>query len=126
LSTGMPEDELPRTHNGVIAMFGQQVLNRHLDPGLGRALNAVESLRLAADYTGVEIDAATAERAVGRAETFVSAVELAFDIRDMALQAPGQPQVAISRRYSARYCAPWRSQEKSCRMPAARTGRARC
>ena len=60
LSAGVREDELPRTHSGVIS--------------------ATESLRLMADYTGTALDAKTAADTVARAEAFVSAVEKAFSL----------------------------------------------
>ena len=85
LSAGMPESELPRTHNGVIAAFGQEAVKvRGLDPDLGRALGKTESLRLRAVYTGLQIDRATAEGAVARAEVFVRTVEREFGLEGVA------------------------------------------
>jgi hypothetical protein len=57
LNSGVPESKLPKTHNGLIAAFGEEAVKaRKLDPNLGRALSKTESLRLMADYTGHQID----------------------------------------------------------------------
>jgi uncharacterized protein (UPF0332 family) len=40
LRAGLPESELPRSHNGLIGAFGEQAVKvRGLDPDLGRALS---------------------------------------------------------------------------------------
>jgi len=42
-----------RTHNGLIAMFGQHLVRtKHLDAEHGVAFNKVQNLRLLADYEG--------------------------------------------------------------------------
>lgn len=57
LSSGVPEDKLPRTHSGLISAFGERAVKTgKVDPEFGRALSKTESLRLRADYTGVELD----------------------------------------------------------------------
>jgi uncharacterized protein (UPF0332 family) len=62
LSAGVSEGDLPRTHNGVIAAFGQHAVKTgRVDPTLGRSFNAAEVLRLTADYTGLEIGPKAAE-----------------------------------------------------------------
>ena len=81
LSAGVPEHELPRTHAGVIAAFGQHAVQSGLvDPELARSLGRTESLRLRADYTGTETDANRAADTVAHAETFVDTVERVFDL----------------------------------------------
>jgi uncharacterized protein (UPF0332 family) len=92
LGAGIPESELPRSHNGLIGAFGEQAVKvRRLDPELGRALNKTESLRLQADYTGLQIDRPTAEGAVARAEVFVRTVEREFGLEGMAAQTDLSP-----------------------------------
>lgn len=79
LSAGLREDELPRTHSGVIAAFSKHaVQSGQIDQKLSAALSRTESLRLMADYTGKSLDAKTAVDAAARAEAFVSTVEKAF------------------------------------------------
>jgi uncharacterized protein (UPF0332 family) len=58
LSAGVPEEELPRTHRGLISTFGQfAVQSGRVDSDLASALSRTETLRLKADYTGIEIEA---------------------------------------------------------------------
>lgn len=79
LSAGVPEDELPRSHSGVIGAFSKHaVQSGPIDQKLSGALGRTESLRLMADYTGTALDAKTAADTVARAEAFVGAVEKAF------------------------------------------------
>jgi uncharacterized protein (UPF0332 family) len=81
LSAGVSEGDLPRTHNGVIAAFGQHAVKTgRVDPALGRSFNEAEVLRLRADYTGLEIAPRTAEEIVSRAEVFVRTVGLEFGL----------------------------------------------
>ena len=81
LSAGVSEGDLPRTHNGVIAAFGQHaVKSGRVDPALGRSFNEAEVLRLRADYTGLEIAPRTAEEIVSRAEVFVRTVGREFGL----------------------------------------------
>lgn len=87
LSTGFPEDNLPRTHSGLISAFGEHVIKSgKLDPEFGRSINKTESLRLRADYTGVELDSATAKQALAGAERFVQAVEQVFGLRSASAE----------------------------------------
>ncbi len=79
LSSGIPEDKLPRTHKGVIAAFSRHVID---DVELAAALSRTEALRLQADYSGTEIDAKSATDAFTRAEMFVQAVEQAYSQAD--------------------------------------------
>jgi uncharacterized protein (UPF0332 family) len=92
LNAGVPESELPRSHNGLIGAFGEEAVKvRKLDPDLGRALSKTESLRLRADYTGLPIDQPTAEGAVARAEVFVRTVEREFGLEGIAGRADLNP-----------------------------------
>lgn len=86
LSAGISEGDLPRTHHGVIAAFGQRAVQTgRVDPTLGRSFNEAEVLRLKADYTGFEIGPKAAEEVVSRAEVFVRTVE-----REFGLEAPAK------------------------------------
>jgi uncharacterized protein (UPF0332 family) len=84
LSAGVREDELPRTHSGLIGSFSKHaVLSGRID--LFAALGRAESLRLIADYTGMPLDAKTAAETVVRAEAFVSTVEKAFALNESSI-----------------------------------------
>ena len=86
LSAGVREDELPRTHSGVIGAFSKQaVQSGRIDQKLSGALGRAESLRLMADYTGTALDPETAADTAARAEAFVSAVEKAFALNQSAI-----------------------------------------
>jgi uncharacterized protein (UPF0332 family) len=86
LSAGVREDELPRTHSGLIGSFSKHaVLPGRIDQTLFAALGRAESLRLIADYTGTPLDAKTAAETVVRAEAFVSAVEKAFALNESSI-----------------------------------------
>jgi len=74
LRTGIAEDNMPRTHGGVNEAFWRS------DPHLGAELSRMESLRIEADYTGVEIDPETAAGAVEKAELFVRTVRRVFNL----------------------------------------------
>lgn len=88
LSAGVSEDKLPKTHSGLISAFGQHVVKSgKVDPEFGRSLNKVEGLRLRADYTGVELDRATAEQALVDAQRFTQSVERAFGLQLLAAEA---------------------------------------
>ena len=57
LSIGVSEEQLPKTHRGLIAAFGQHaVQSGRVDAGIGGVLGRTETLRLKADYTGTEIE----------------------------------------------------------------------
>jgi len=86
LSAGVREDELPRTHSGLIGSFSKHaVLSGRIDQKLFAALGRAESLRLIADYTGTPLDAKTAAETVVRAEAFVSTVEKAFALSESSI-----------------------------------------
>lgn len=86
LSAGVREDELPRTHSGLIGSFSKHaVLSGRIDQKLFAALGRAESLRLIADYTGTPLDAKTAAETVVRAEAFVRTVEKAFALNESSI-----------------------------------------
>jgi uncharacterized protein (UPF0332 family) len=65
----------PKTHRGLIAAFGQQlVLTGLVASQLGSTLNQVERLRLLADYTGDPVGADDSAWAVDQADVFVEAI----------------------------------------------------
>ena len=65
-----------KTHKGLISAFGQHIIVTAILPvEFGTAFGTVEKMRLLADYTGDEMDIASAARAVELAETFVAAVK---------------------------------------------------
>ena len=70
-----------KTHNGLIAKFGQEVIVAgHLPAEQGEDLNKVEELRLLADYSDGSVTSARATWAVERAEAFVAAVKKKFGL----------------------------------------------
>lgn len=67
--------ELPRTHGGLIAVFGHQLVrNGRMSAEYGRAFNRVQELRLAADYLASPVTSDKAAWAIGEAENFVAAI----------------------------------------------------
>jgi uncharacterized protein (UPF0332 family) len=69
-------ESVPKTHSGLIARFGAAVVSTgSLAPELGRLINEVEQLRLAADYLGDEIESATVVPLIAGAESFIAAIE---------------------------------------------------
>lgn len=88
LRSGVPEDKLPGTHSGLISAFGERaVKSGKLDAEFGRTISRTESLRLRADYTGVEFDLAAASRVLADAERFVRSVEQAFGLQSISAAA---------------------------------------
>jgi uncharacterized protein (UPF0332 family) len=86
LSAGVREDDLPRTHGGLIGSFSKHaVLSGRIDQKLFAALGRTESLRLIADYTGTPLSPKTAAETVVRAEAFVGAVEKAFALNESSI-----------------------------------------
>lgn len=68
-----------KTHNGLAAMFGREVvLAGHLPAEYGEQLSKVEELRLLADYSDGSVSIARAMWAVECAEAFVAAVRKKF------------------------------------------------
>ena len=64
-----------RRHQTLIGLFGRHlVLPGLVSSDLGKSLNKAEELRLLADYTGDEVDAATAAWVVDQADIFIAAV----------------------------------------------------
>lgn len=79
LTVGIAEDDLPRTHRGVISAFSKHaVQSGRINQQLAGALGRTESLRLMADYMGTSLDAKAAFDTLVSAEKFVMAVETAF------------------------------------------------
>lgn len=67
--------ETTRTHNGLIAAFGLQLVKPgRLPKELGRMLNRAEEVRLMADYTGGSVEQVDARELLSQAEAFVNAV----------------------------------------------------
>jgi uncharacterized protein len=88
LRAGVAEDKLPRTHNGVIAAFGQHaVQSGKIDRELAADLSRTESHRIKADYTGIEIEPKIAAETVAKAEIFVQTVERVFALDQRSLAA---------------------------------------
>lgn len=70
-----------KTHNGLIARFGQAiVLAGHLPAEHGEYLNRAEDLRLLADYSDDSVKLTDATSSVERAEAFVVAVKEKFGL----------------------------------------------
>ncbi len=73
--SGEDTAETTRTHGGLIAAFGLQLVKSgRLPRELGRMLNRAEEVRLLADYTGGSVEPAEAREARSQAETFVEAM----------------------------------------------------
>jgi uncharacterized protein (UPF0332 family) len=69
------EPETTKTHSGLIAAFGLQLVKPgRLPKELGRMLNRAEEVRLLADYTGGSVEPADATELLSQAEAFVNAV----------------------------------------------------
>lgn len=67
--------EITRTHNGLIAAFGLQLVKPQRVPKeLGRMLNRAEEVRLLADYTGGSVEPADARELLSQAKVFVNAM----------------------------------------------------
>lgn len=61
-----------KTHRGLIAAFGKHlVLSGRVEAELGRSLNAVQSLRMTADYIGEPPSLEEAAWAIEQAESFI-------------------------------------------------------
>ena len=70
-----------KTHNGLTAKFGQEVVVAgHLPAVHGQDLNNVQKFRLVADYSADPVDLADAAWSVERAEAFVAAVKKKFQL----------------------------------------------
>ena len=70
-----------KTHNGLAAMFGKEVIVAgHLPAEHGEHLSQVEELRLLADYSDGSVTIARATWAVESAEAFVAAVKKKFGL----------------------------------------------
>lgn len=70
-----PNEDLPRSHGGLIAAFSERWVKTGRSPvELGRAFNRAADLRLLADYGGTPIDTEAAAAAAVGARAFVVAV----------------------------------------------------
>ena len=70
-----PEQSPPKTHGGLIASFGQKLVQTNQLPSeFGRALNRVRELRLTADYLAEPVPLDKAKWAIQEADSFVTAV----------------------------------------------------
>jgi uncharacterized protein (UPF0332 family) len=86
LTVGISEDDLPRSHGGVISAFSKHaVQSGRIDQQLSGTLGRTESLRLMADYMGTSLDAKTASDTVAWAEKFVRTVEKTFDLDEPSM-----------------------------------------
>jgi uncharacterized protein (UPF0332 family) len=95
LAAGVPAQDLPRTHNGLIAKFSERgVHSGRMDPELSSALSRLESLRLRADYVETSIDAKTATEAYAQAEAFVNSVQREFSLDAGNTDWVSEPTVA--------------------------------
>lgn len=73
-----PDDDLSvaKTHNGLIAAFGLQVVKAGLvDVSLGRNLNRGQTLRQVADYTGDPLTSSDVEQLMKDANDFFSTIK---------------------------------------------------
>ena len=78
------EPETTKTHGGLIAAFGPQLVKPgRLPKELGRMLNRAEEVRLLADYTGGSVEPGDARELLSQADAFVDAVR---DYLDDALR----------------------------------------
>ncbi|MEA3644056.1 MAG: HEPN domain-containing protein [Lamprobacter sp.] len=83
------EPETTKTHRGLIAAFGLQLVKPgRLPKELGRLLNRAEDVRLLADYTGDSVEPGDARELLVQAATFVKAVQDFLDGSRDALGAP--------------------------------------
>jgi uncharacterized protein (UPF0332 family) len=70
-----------KTHNGLVARFGQEVVvPGHLPAAYGSDLNRVQKYREVADYSADSVEMDDAIWSVERAEAFVAAVKKKFDL----------------------------------------------
>jgi uncharacterized protein (UPF0332 family) len=68
-----------KTHNGLVAKFGQAVIVAgHLPTARGQDLSKVQKYREIADYSAEPVELADAAWSVERAEAFVAAVKKKF------------------------------------------------
>jgi uncharacterized protein (UPF0332 family) len=68
-----------KTHNGLVAKFGQEVIVAgHLPADSGQDLSRVQKYREIADYSAEPVEVADAAWSVERAEAFVAAVKKKF------------------------------------------------
>jgi uncharacterized protein (UPF0332 family) len=72
-----------KTHGGLISAFSQHLVKPgHIFVKLGKAINATEDMRMAADYKSESINHESAIWAVGEAHRFVEAVRRFMALRN--------------------------------------------
>jgi uncharacterized protein (UPF0332 family) len=70
-----PDLTLAKTHSAIINRFSQHVvIDKHLDPNIGRYLNTAESLKITADYDRAAVSLDEAKSAVERMNQFLAVV----------------------------------------------------
>jgi uncharacterized protein (UPF0332 family) len=70
-----------KTHNGLVAKFGQEVVvPGHLPAGYGSDLNKVQRYREVADYSADSVETNNAVWSVERAAAFIDAVKKKFRV----------------------------------------------
>jgi uncharacterized protein (UPF0332 family) len=75
LSWAGADSAQPKTHSGLIASFGQNLVRTDKLPSeFGRALNRVQELRLTADYLAEPMPLDKATLAIEEADGFVAAI----------------------------------------------------
>ncbi|MGQ0711167.1 MAG: HEPN domain-containing protein [Rhodoferax sp.] len=80
LASGAPvEQDIGRTHSGLIGAFGNfLVKNGPVPKEVGRLLNRAHEIRLVADYNGDSVDSTDAQEMVHQALAFVAAMRSEF------------------------------------------------
>ncbi len=72
-----------KTHGGLISAFSQHLVKPgHISVELGKAINATEDMRMAADYKSEPIKSDSAMWAVGEAHRFVEAIRRFVALRE--------------------------------------------
>lgn len=88
LRAGIAEDKLPRMHHGLIEVFRRQVIQSgKIELRLADDLGWAESLRIKADYTGMETQPQIATEAVEKARLFVQVVQRAYALDEASLDS---------------------------------------
>ena len=79
LSTRAEVTQSVRTHSGLITALSLHLVKSGRMPvESGKALNRIARIRIVADYTGNQVEAATAQWAVEQAESFLAEIRLRF------------------------------------------------
>ena len=80
LASGSPvRADIGKTHSGLINAFSEHLIkNGPVSKDLGRLLKRAEEIRLVADYKGDSVELSDAREMVAQAQTFVTAMHVAF------------------------------------------------